>query len=251
MEPTIYLASSVRLQFVGPKGGFIMGMEWYDAIAKKNGGYKSNAIYSVEGLSGEDVFEERLIKMLGDYDSVLDAGCGHGEFTIRMAKYAKNIIGFDNSRELLTIARSLLEESHAQNVQFVYALTKGENPLPFEDGQFDLIYDRRGPTSIIDHGRILRSGGVIFGIHSAAMEKVQERLHNNGFIHIEIDEFNEAIMVFSNATEFTKALSAIPGNPDYSLSEYAAELQKKINESKINGRLAIKQWRYIWRAVKP
>ena len=228
-----------------------MGIEWYDMIAKRNGGYKSNAIFTVEGLSGETVFEERLIKLLGEHDSVLDAGCGHGEFTIRMAKYAKNIIGFDNSRELLTIARSLLEESHAQNVQFVYAWTKGENPLPFEDGQFDLIYDRRGPTSIIDHVRVLRSGGVIFGIHSAAMEKVQERLSNNGFIHIEIDEFDEAIMVFPDETEFAKALSGIPGNPDYLLPEYAEELQQKINENKINGRLVMKQWRYIWKAVKP
>ncbi len=31
-----------------------MGMDWYDMIAKRNGGYKSNAIYTIEGESGED-----------------------------------------------------------------------------------------------------------------------------------------------------------------------------------------------------
>lgn len=50
-------------------------------------------------------------------------------------------------------------------VEFVYATTKAE--MPFEDGQFDLIYDRRGPTSIINHSRLLSSGGVIFGIHNS------------------------------------------------------------------------------------
>ncbi len=55
------------------------------------------------------MFEKRLIEMLPNYESVLDAGCGHGEFTLRMAQYAKKIIGFDNSKELLKIAKSLLE----------------------------------------------------------------------------------------------------------------------------------------------
>ncbi len=227
-----------------------MGMEWYDMIAKRNGGYRPNAMYIVEGLSGEDVFEERLIKMLSDHNSVLDAGCGHGEFTIKMGRYAKHIIGFDNSRELLKIAESILKESSLENVSFVYGWTKGEKALPFEDDQFDLIYDRRGPTSIIEHSRILRSGGTIFGIHSGEMEKVKRKLKENGFKDIEIQVFDEAMICFENELEFTKYISSTPGRPDYSLPEYKDELQAKINESFTNGRLALKQWRYIWKAVK-
>lgn len=76
-----------------------MSVEWYDMIARKNGGYKSNAIYTVEGLSGEDVFEKRLKAMLPKFQTILDVGCGHGEFTIKMAKLFPNstIIGLDNS----------------------------------------------------------------------------------------------------------------------------------------------------------
>ena len=33
-------------------------------IALRNGGYKNNAKYVVEGVSGEDVFEERLMNHL-------------------------------------------------------------------------------------------------------------------------------------------------------------------------------------------
>lgn len=38
-----------------------MSKEWYDMIALKNKGYRSNAIYTVEGLSGEIVFENKVI----------------------------------------------------------------------------------------------------------------------------------------------------------------------------------------------
>lgn len=53
--------------------------EWYNNIAKRNHGYKSNAYFIKEGLSGEDEFEKRLIKLLPSYENVLDIGCGHDE----------------------------------------------------------------------------------------------------------------------------------------------------------------------------
>lgn len=40
-----------------------MGMDWYDMIAKRNGGYKNNAISTTIGVSSEQVFEENLITM--------------------------------------------------------------------------------------------------------------------------------------------------------------------------------------------
>ncbi|KAA2301400.1 class I SAM-dependent methyltransferase, partial [Clostridioides difficile] len=78
-----------------------MSMEWYDMIAQRNGGYKGRALYTLEGNSAEDIFEERLIKLLPQYTSVLDAGCGHGEFTLKMSEYTDHIIGVDNSEEMI------------------------------------------------------------------------------------------------------------------------------------------------------
>ncbi|TBL78915.1 class I SAM-dependent methyltransferase [Paenibacillus thalictri] len=226
-----------------------MGVDWYNMIARRNGGYKSNATFTVEGISSEDIFEEELIKLLAENRFVLDAGCGHGDFTLKMARFAESIIGFDNSIEMINIAESLLQESKINNVMFKYATTKEQ--LPFSDEQFDLIYDRRGPTSILNHSRILRSGGIVFGIHSGALDKVKERLHNNGFINIEISEYNEATVYFPNENEFAKFISGTPGNPDYTLAEYEEELKLKIEENLINGRLGMKEYRYIWKAIKP
>jgi SAM-dependent methyltransferase len=226
-----------------------MGVDWYNSIAIRNGGYKSNAVFTIEGISAEEIFEQELIIMLPKFDSVLDAGCGHGDFTIKMARYSKSLTGFDNSIEMIRIANSDLQHTTLSNIKFIKATTKQE--LPFSDNQFDLIYDRRGPTSIINHSRILRSGGTIFGIHSGALETIKERLISNNFVDIHIREFNNAKYCFPNDMEFTKFLSGIPGNPDYTQPEYREELEMKIEENTINGRIEIKDYKYIWKAMKP
>ncbi len=214
-------------------------------IARRNGGYKGRSVFTWEGNSAEDVFEARLMQLLPQHNSVLDVGCGHGEFTLKVSAYTGHITGLDNSKELLRIAQASLEASNIRNVDFVCATTKTE--LPFEDEQFDLIYDRRGPTSIIEHGRLLRKGGVIFGIHTD-VSKVQERLRTNQYEDIEIEEFNEALMVFSDEKEFAIFLSDIPGNPDYTRPEYHEQLQVKLKENQIEGRIAVREHKYIWKA---
>lgn len=142
----------------------------------------------------------------------------------------------------------MLASSAVENVDFVYADTKSE--MPFEDGQFDLIYDRRGPASIINHGRLLTSEGVIFDIHNQ-IDIVEKRLAANGFQEIEIEKYNEAVMVFPNETEFAKFLSDTPGNPDYTSPERSAEFEKILNEHIIDGKIAVRELKYIWKAVKP
>lgn len=228
-----------------------MSKEWYDMIAMKNNGYKSNAIYSIEGLSGEDEFEKRVIAQLSLSNLALDAGCGDGEFTIKMGQYANHIIGFDNSEELLKLAKGNLQASKINNVHFEYGWTKDLKALPFKDEAFDFIYCRRGPTSILNHSRILKSGGMIIGIHTAEYERVLERLKENGFENIEIDVFDQARAVFPNENEFIKYLSAFPGNPDYSLPEYEPVIKKIIEDHTVEGKIVHKQWRYIWKAIKP
>lgn len=224
-----------------------MGMDWYDMIAKRNGGYKNNAISTTIGVSSEQVFEENLITIFSDYSSVLDAGCGHGEFTLKMSKYANSIIGFDNSIELIKIANELLSESKVSNVNFIHTTTKTE--LPFQDNQFDLIYNRRGPTSIIEHSRVLRSGGIIYGIH-VSIDKVIEKLDLNKFVDIEIHEYNSAVTYYPNEEEFAKFLTCIPGNPDYTLLENKNQLMEKVSENIIDNKIGIREQKYIWKAIK-
>ncbi len=165
----------------------------------------------------------------------MDAGCGDGEFTIKMGQYANRIVGFDNSEELLKIAKTNLYESGISNVHFAYGWTKDKEALPFDNDEFDFIFCRRGPTSILNHSRILKSKGLIMGIHTSEFDKVQERLKENGFSSIEFEIFDRAFAVFPNENEFVKYISAFPGNPEYSLPEYKDITKKMIEDHTVEG----------------
>lgn len=227
-----------------------MSKDWYNMIALKNGGYKSDAKYTKEGLSGEDEFESLLEAVLPQYENVLDMGCGHGEFTILMSKYCKHLTGADNSEELLKIANQLLKKSNVNNVKFKYAWTKGE--LPFEDDQFDLIYVRRGPTSIVKNSRILKSGGKIIGIHTFDLDKETyiSKLKDNGFHRIQFEVYEDARYYYENSEEFAKHLSSMHCSKDYTLEENHEELKEILKKNMSNGRISWPENRYIWTAIK-
>nr|WP_211184618.1 class I SAM-dependent methyltransferase [Paenibacillus lemnae] len=223
-------------------------MDWYNQIAIRNGGYRTRAKFRVEGVSAEDIFEERLKQLLPQSRQVLDAGCGHGEFTLHMSSLAQRIIGFDFSPELIHIAKSLLQQSGIDNVVFVLATTKEK--LPFEDGQFDLIYDRRGPASILNHSEILSPGGLMFGIHTS-IDKVRERLKENGYVNTTIEEFQDAFIYIPDEHELKIFLSDVPGNPDFMLPQNQAAFDELKAQYKINEEFGFREHKYIWTAVKP
>lgn len=162
-----------------------MGSDWYDMIAVGLGGYVENWDSTKIGVSGEDVFEQELVILIQNCSSVLDAGCGHGEFTLKMSTFTPgSVVGFDFSSEMIKTAKKrLLGESDITNVEFVQAVAR---ELPFHDSQFDLIYDRRGPLSLIHEHRVLKSGGMIYGIHSGGLDDVKKALNEYGFESIEI-----------------------------------------------------------------
>ncbi len=226
-----------------------MSKDWYNEIAIRNGGYKSDAVYSLVGESGEEYFEELLISLLPDLDQVLDMGCGHGEFTIKMSKYCNSIIGADNSSELLKIAQRI-KPKDADNLKFIYASTKEK--LIFTDNQFDLVYVRRGPTSIVDNSRILKVGGKLVGIHTfdLPIKEFVERLKNNGFINIKVSTFDKAHYLYESKEEFSKHISSMHCSKDYTLEENEKELDLLVEKNMRNGKITWPQNRYVWQAEK-
>ncbi len=221
-------------------------IEWYNGLAVKNQGYRSDAKYTLEGPSGETVFKEELRALLKQTHSVLDAGCGHGDFTLEMAPYTDHIVGFDFAIEMIRIAKHLKAKSHVINADFIYATTK--EPLPFENGAFDLIYTRRGPTSIVDHPHLLKNNGLIFGIHSDGLpvSELRARLERNGFEDIEVREYKQASVCFPSKHDLALYLSASHMNKDYTLPEN----QEELNQIAAETELRLPQIRYIWKGRK-
>lgn len=225
-------------------------IEWYNYIAKRNGGYKYNVPFEVMGLSAETVFEQELIQIIKN-KRVLDAGCGHGEFTLSMAQYAEYIIGFDFAEELIKIALRLKKEKNINNADFVS--TKYRQILPFPDESFDVIYSRRGPVFVYEQGRLLKKNGVIIGIHAYPLPDRDLRglLETFGiYKDITITPYQNAVTFFNNESDFAEYLSSSNLNPDYTLEENKEAFQKILENSYIEGKIGLRESKQIWRAVK-
>lgn len=220
-----------------------MTIEWYDTIAKRLGGYVQNWKHDVHGLSGEDVFERLLVEHITNESILLDAGCSHGDFTMKWSKLCQRIIGIDNSQEMIHAAQQLAATLELPNVEFHYASTKAG--LPFNAESFDIIYSRRGPTSIIQFAHLLKPGGLMLGIHSTNRGKVEEQLSESQLQDIQIYEYL-ATMTFPTQEDFIRFLSRIPGNPDYTSADYAEEVIHLVNTYTHEGVITYPEYRYIW-----
>ena len=225
-------------------------VEWYNYIAKRNGGYRVNVPYETVGESAEDIFEQELIDLLKG-KTVLDAGCGHGEFTLKMAWYARHIVGYDFAGEMIQIANRLKREQSADNADFIQ--TAWGEQLQFEDGCFDVIYSRRGPGSVVEQHRLLKSGGIITGIHVYPIKdgEIKQRIEATGmYTDISVRVYQSAVNYFISEADFAEFLSSSHLSPDYTLQENREEFDAILKDSYINGRIGLRESKQIWRAVK-
>lgn len=132
---------------------------FYDKVAKKFGDYHT-AHYrnTAECLNGdpEKVFKEKLLKHSGKNKTALDLGCADGYFTLLLAPYFKKITAIDLSKGMLAAAKKLQRKKEVKNVSFE---KQDACKTGYKDGQFDVIYSRRGPTPFIEAFRLLKPGG--------------------------------------------------------------------------------------------
>ena len=138
-----------------------MVKNFYDKVAKKFGGYAyatGKPKYVAEYPKGnpEETFKDKLLKAANIQKIALDAGCGDCKFAFGISSHFKKIVGIDTSEELLKVARSKKRSLKINNVSII---KKDAFKTRLKDGQFDLVFSRRGPTPVKEVFRILRPGG--------------------------------------------------------------------------------------------
>lgn len=93
------------------------------------------------GDSGDELhtfsIDPLLFSYLGDYSgkTIVDAGCGNGYLTAKLAKVARAVYGIDGSGELLSRARERCE--HLSNVSFQQLNLV--DPLPLDHASVDVV----------------------------------------------------------------------------------------------------------------
>jgi ubiquinone/menaquinone biosynthesis C-methylase UbiE len=108
-----------------------------------------------------------LLPHLRPGQSLLDVGCGPGTVTIDLARRLApgKVVGLDNAKQVLDVARTAAEEADVRNVRFelgdAYA-------LPFDDATFDVVHAHQllqhltDPVAALrEMKRVARPGGIV------------------------------------------------------------------------------------------
>jgi SAM-dependent methyltransferase len=184
---------------------------FYDKVAKKFGALSPQVQHRTEYPAGEPekLFEQKVLELGGKEKIALDAGCGSGGFTLRMAPHFRRIIGIDSSGERVTQARAEQQTQGIGNAQFERRVAEQSD---FAPAAFDVVYSRRGPTPYDEFHRILKAGGHVLHIgigekdawelkrifgrgqgfwewKTGALEQAEERLRHTGFQMVSGQEF--------------------------------------------------------------
>ncbi|MFH1004443.1 MAG: class I SAM-dependent methyltransferase [Bacteroidota bacterium] len=98
-------------------------------------------------------------------DNILDAGCGHGEYTIFSLKRNAKMWAFDYSKEMVNCTRELVKK---HNLKAEAITVDSVTNIPYDDNYFDVVYC----LAVLDHldfdnrekaykelNRVLKKGG--------------------------------------------------------------------------------------------
>ena len=81
---------------------------------------------------------------------VLDVGCGTGRPADRLAHYCKQLVGIDNNKDMLHIAREVLEHETKVRLLEMDALA-----MEFGDNEFDFVYSTYNLIGSINEKELL------------------------------------------------------------------------------------------------
>ena len=129
-------------------------------------GYDSNDVQATySGRQAESV-ADFLLPHLTPGMSLLDVGCGPGSITLGLGAVVSpgNAVGVDLEPGMIEQAKAMASEAEINNVEFQVA---NIYDLPFDDGQFDVVFT----SAILEHladpvgalrslKRVLKPGGI-------------------------------------------------------------------------------------------
>ncbi len=119
---------------------------WYVQLAAQTGIYEYPWTQVLSAPSGETLFDALLEELLTPEAHMLEAGCGHGRDAQRYAGRVQSYTGYDFTPVYVARARENVPEA-----EFVLWDSSCE-PVPESfERRFDLVFSRRGPTSVVLH----------------------------------------------------------------------------------------------------
>jgi len=99
-----------------------------------------------------EVEYQAIIKKISSVKhNTLDIGCGDGTFTKKIAPLFNSIVGVDISDEIIKLANKINQTTKVKFLNEDFKQTK------MKPGLFDLVLNRRGPSTYFQINRVLKS----------------------------------------------------------------------------------------------
>ena len=192
----LLLASEYQDRQVTSREGYALWAATYDAVP--------NPLIAVEQPS-----VERLPAGLPPVKTAVDVGTGTGRLALSLAHRGAEVVGFDQSPEMLNVARRTSQAAGLRGVEFSQA-SLGDGALPAASGRFDLLtcalvlcHVADLPAAIRECARLVRPGG-----------------------HLLLTDFHPAAIAWGWRTAFTEpgVRDSLP-NPGHSRADYLRSLR--------------------------
>jgi len=132
--------------------------------------YLSSAVHA-QGLQDLTNYAKQYVQ-----PHILDMGCGGGHASFAVEAYAKRVIAYDLSVDMLEVVRGTAEERSLNNIE---TRQGSADSLPFADAIFDMVCTRFSahhwrnlPQALAEAARVLKPGGRFIIIDTAAPNDV-------------------------------------------------------------------------------
>lgn len=145
------------------RAGWVVPESTYDCLSE----YEKQ-FFDIEftGINTIDYFQTRL-RELGfiGYTSVLDAGCGMGQWSLAMARLNSHVTGADINVGRLLVAKDIANTMAVKNVKFHFS---GAERSPYDNESFDAVFCygvfmfTHMPSALAEFNRVLKPGGRIY-----------------------------------------------------------------------------------------
>ena len=166
----IFYENSGRLQCNGPRthsydfasGGYIN----LGAPTQSGGGDSKQAVRARSDFLNTGLYEpisntlcELMREHLHSNATVIDAGCGEGYYSTRLAEQGFSVAGFDLSKFAADAAAKRARAKQLSNAFFGVASVFS---LPLADASADAVVNVFAPCAEKEYARVLKNGGLLF-----------------------------------------------------------------------------------------
>lgn len=133
-------------------------------------------------VGGLERYQRRLAQIgFEKQRSILDAGCGFGQWTLAMAQTCQQVTGIDVSFSRVSLSRHLAQANNVSNISFLQGRLED---TPFSESTFDAIlsysvlYLTNFERAFSEFQRILKPGGMVYICTNGPGRFLYEVLHN-------------------------------------------------------------------------